>query len=50
MDKYYGSLEVIELLQEYEYHRVLACIPNKHISLFGSGLCNSKYINNNINN
>jgi hypothetical protein len=50
MDKYYGNLEVIELLQEYEHCRVLACKPNKFTSLFESGLYNGKYINNNINN
>jgi hypothetical protein len=50
MDKYYGSLEVIKLLQVYGYYGVLACKPNRLTSLFESGLCNDKYINNNINN
>jgi hypothetical protein len=50
MDIYYRNLEVIKLLQEYEYHGILAYKPNRSISLFGSGLYNGKYINNNINN
>jgi hypothetical protein len=40
MDKYYRSLEVIELLQEYKHYEFLADKPNKLILLFESDFYN----------
>ena len=40
MDKFYGGLEVMELLQQYNQHGLLACKPNRPSNLFGQCLNN----------